>query len=153
MGLLSCPLLKQFQGLILLSLKYALEPSLPKKVLIYTSRHNSQMSHWLIYADPCIYTVTDLFSMTTLTRWVILPWVLHRQPITDPSKSLQLVPSRVKYFSMRWGNGSQVERKSSIHLDTSTDGWPKMLCLKSLHCKSSLLYFHITKRPSQLIIF
>lgn len=66
MELLSSLPLKQIQGLILLSLKYVLEPSLPKKILIYTSRHNSQMSPWLIYADSCFYTVTDLSAVTTL---------------------------------------------------------------------------------------
>lgn len=43
-------------------------------------------------------------------------------------------------------------RESSIHLDMDEDDWPRSF-VSSLHSKTSLLYFPITKRPSQVIFF
>lgn len=145
--------LKQFQELILLFLKHALEPSLPKKVLIYTSRYNSHMGHWLTYTDLCTYTVTESSSMAALTRWVILTWTLHRQFEILPNPCSQYI---LESSTFPLGREMFLKWKGKLPFIWmwGKDNWQKIHCLKSLHSKrSSLLYFHIAKRPSQVISF
>ena len=91
--------------------------------------------------------------MTALTRWVILTCTLHRQPFRSFIPCSQYILESITFLL---GREPFLKWKGSLPFIWiwSKANWRKSHCLKYLHFKrSSLLYFHIAKRPSQVIFF
>lgn len=137
---------------MLLSLNIFWNQTFPKKVLIYRSRHNSQMGHWLISVDPCTSPLSRLSSMTLLQDESFL----HELCIDSLSESLPtpgVSASGRKYFStVVGGKGSSSGRKGIFHLfrhGVRTTG--RRYTVSKVSIPKEVLYFHIAKRHSSVI--